>query len=100
MSGTLEAFTEILTRSKSTSRKYASSSSADSTIASAVTLPPWRAYRSGCSDPPFTPMRMGTPRSRHSAATVLMCSGRRMFPGFRRRQATFASRAASAMRYW
>ena len=40
MSGTLEALTEILTRSKSTSSKYASSTSADSTIASGV-MPPY-----------------------------------------------------------
>ena len=34
-----------------------------------------------------------------AAATVLMCSGLRMFPGLRRRPATPASTAASASRY-
>src|SRR5579872_2475573 len=62
MSGTDDALTEIFTSWKSTSSKYASSMRADSTSASGV-APPNRLYSSGCSDPAFTPMRMGTPRA-------------------------------------
>ena len=40
------------------------------------------------------------PRSLHSWATILMCSGRRMLPGLSRRQWTPASSAASAILYW
>ena len=69
-------------------------------MASAVTRPPCLAYRSGSSDPPFTPMRMGMPRSRHASATALMWAGLRMLPGLSRRQCTPASIASSARRYW
>ena len=55
---------------------------------------------SGSSDPPLTPMRIGTPRSRASRATSLMCSGLRMLPGLRRRHCTPASSAARAIRCW
>ena len=84
ISGTLDALTEILTRSKSTSSKYAISCIAEATIASGVT-PPKRSYSAGSSEPPLTPMRIGTCRSRASDATALMCSGRRMLPGLSRR---------------
>ena len=69
-------------------------------MASGVTFPPCFSYSAGSRLPPFTPMRIGMPRSLHSCATSLMCSGLRMFPGLRRRQWTPASSAASAMRYW
>ena len=55
-------------------------------MASGVTLPPYFSYSAGSSDPPLTPIRIGMPRSRASAATALMCSGLRMLPGLRRRQ--------------
>ena len=45
-------------------------------------------------------MRIGTPRSLASLATVLMCSGLRMLPGLSRRQCTPASSASSARLYW
>ena len=63
-------------------------------------MPPHFAYNAGSSEPPLTPMRIGTPRSVASAATALMCSGRRMLPGLRRRPCTPASIAASAILYW
>ena len=68
-------------------------------MASGVTRPPYFWYSFSSREPPFTPMRIGTPRSRASLAMSLMCSGRRMLPGFRRRQCTPASRAANAMRW-
>ena len=55
---------------------------------------------SGSREPALTPMRMGTPRSWASVATARMWAGLRMLPGLRRRQATPASRAARARRYW
>ncbi len=45
-------------------------------------------------------MRIGTFRSPQASATALMCSGRRMLPGFSRRHCTPASSAASAILYW
>ena len=65
-------------------------------MASGVT-PRSGSYRSGSSEPPLTPMRTGTPRSRHSRATSLMWAGLRMLPGLSRRQWTPASRAARAI---
>jgi len=53
---------------------------ADSTSASGV-APPYFLYKLGCSEPAFTPMRIGTPRSRASEATSLISSGLRRFPG-------------------
>ena len=72
---------------------------ADSTSASGV-APPYFLYRSGCSDPALTPMRMGTPRSRASAATCLISASLRRLPGFRRSPCTPASSAASAISWW
>ena len=63
-------------------------------------MPPNSSYSDGSSEPPLTPMRIGTPRSRHSMATALMCSGLRMLPGLSRSPCTPASSAASAILYW
>ena len=63
-------------------------------------MPPYFSYSDGSSEPPLTPMRIGSWRSRASAATALMCSGLRMLPGLSRSPWTPASIAASAMRYW
>src|SRR5438270_9535059 len=71
MSGTLDALTEILTSSKPSSAKRPNSIWADSTSASGV-APPYFLYRRGSSEPALTPMRTGTPRSRHSRATSLI----------------------------
>ena len=62
--------------------------------------PPYCSAMSGSSDPAFTPMRIGRPRSFASRATILMCSGLRMLPGLSRRPCTPASIAASASLYW
>ncbi|GIU89458.1 MAG: hypothetical protein KatS3mg010_0557 [Acidimicrobiia bacterium] len=96
---TLEAFTEIFTSSKPTSRNRSSSCIADATSASGVT-PPWRRAISGSSDPAFTPIRIGRPRAFASRATSWMCVGLRMLPGFSRSACTPASIAASASLCW
>ena len=85
--------------SKSTSRNRSSSCIADATSASGV-MPPCCSAIAGSSEPAFTPMRIGSPRSFASLATSLMCSGLRMLPGFRRSACTPASIAASASLYW
>ena len=62
ISGTFDAFTEIFTSSKSTSRNRSSSCIADATSASGV-MPPCCSAIAGSSEPALTPMRIGSPRS-------------------------------------
>jgi hypothetical protein len=64
----------------------AMSSSADSTIASSVLISPAKTFfrRSIRSDPLFTPMRIGTLRSRQRATISGSMSFRARFPGFSR----------------
>ena len=89
ISGTDEAFTEIFTSVEADlARSRPAPARADSTIASGVTRPPCFSYSFGSRLPPLTPMRIGIPRSLHSCATTLMCSGLRMLPGLRRRHCT------------
>ena len=45
-------------------------------------------------------MRIGTPRSRASAATSLISASLRRLPGFSRNPCTPASSAASAISWW
>ena len=73
--------------------------SALSTNASGVGFP-YFASSSGSSDPAFTPMRIGTPRSLASRAISRTLSWYLMFPGLIRRPWMPASSAAIAYFHW
>ena len=83
---------------KSTSSKYLSSLSADSTKASGVESP-YFSSKSLSREPPFTPIRIGIFASKAALATSFICDSLRMFPGFSLKPSTPASIAASASLY-
>ena len=68
---------------------------ADSTIASGVAVP-YFCNRSFSSDPPLTPIRIGTFRAWAARTTSTMRSCFPMLPGFKRNLSMPASSASSA----
>ena len=84
---------------KSSSSRMRASFSADSTSASGVGVP-YFSSRSFSSDPAFTPILIGTPRSFASRAINRTLSWYLMFPGLIRRPWIPASRAAIAYFHW
>src|SRR5262245_46131085 len=84
---------------KPTSSRMPTSNRADSTSACAVG-PPCRARISFCSEPAFTPTRIGTPRAWASRAISFTLSWYLMLPGLMRTPAQPASSACIAYFHW
>src|SRR5215212_6717628 len=84
---------------KSSSSRMRASFSADSTSASGVGAP-YFSSRSFSSEPAFTPILIGTPRSLASLAMSRTLSWYLMLPGLIRRPWMPASRAAMAYFHW